>query len=63
MKMQIKIQEPLCETNSCTCQKHAIPCTSSCGECRGKECHNATKVIVHDDEDEDEKYDNTDIDM
>lgn len=31
----------VCGTNACTCRKTGLLCISACGQCYGKNCHNA----------------------
>ena len=33
-----------CSINRCSCRKHELKCTSTCGECRG-DCSNTTAII------------------
>ena len=33
-----------CDSKRCSCRKHGIPCSMSCGQCRGTSCSNSEQV-------------------
>ena len=40
-----------CESMRCTCRKHELPCTLSCGECMGISCSNCETASESEDQD------------
>ena len=43
-----------CSSMRCTCKKHDLECSASCGHCRGTSCTNAAALDFDEDLDEDE---------
>ena len=41
-----------CSTARCSCQKHGLPCSLACGQCRGSDCQNASPYIEDDENEE-----------
>ncbi|CAC5394040.1 unnamed protein product [Mytilus coruscus] len=45
-----------CDTRRCTCRKHELECTIACTECNGQICTNAEKLILEEDQKEENDY-------
>ena len=42
-KCKISTKNP-CGTNICSCRKYGMACVAACGDCRGENCCNTSKV-------------------
>ena len=43
-----------CSTARCSCRKHSLECSPTCGHCRGIGCSNSTATDISDDDDDDD---------